>query len=104
VKVTDSTTPTAQTATQSLSLSIAVTYSAVLSWTASTSTDVTGYNVYRSTVSGGSYTKVNSSLVAGSTFRDSSVVSGHTYYYVITSVDASGVESQYSNEVQAVIP
>jgi fibronectin type 3 domain-containing protein len=104
VKVTDSTTPTAQTATQSLSLSIAATYSAVLSWVASTSSDVTGYNVYRSTVSGGSYTKINSSLITESTYTDSTVVSGKTYYYVTTSVDSSGEESPHSNEVQAVIP
>jgi fibronectin type 3 domain-containing protein len=55
-------------------------------------------------VSGGSYTKINSSLVAGSTYTDSTVVSGQTYYYVTTSVDSSGVESLNSNEVQAVIP
>jgi fibronectin type 3 domain-containing protein len=60
--------------------------------------------VYRSTVSGGSYTKINSSLVAGSTYTDSMVVSGQTYYYVTTSVDTSGVESPNSNEVQIVVP
>jgi len=31
-------------------------------------------------------------------------VSGKTYYYVTTSVDSSGKESPYSNEVQAIIP
>ena len=60
--------------------------------------------MYRSTVSGGSYTKINSSLVAGSTYTEATVVSGKTYYYVITSVDSSGEESPHSNEVQAVIP
>jgi hypothetical protein len=60
--------------------------------------------VYRSAVSGGSYTKINSSLVAGPPYTDSTVVSGKTYYYVTTSVDSSGEESPYSNEVQAVIP
>jgi hypothetical protein len=38
-------------------------HSVVLTWPASTST-VSGYNVYRSTVSGSGYTKLNSSLVA----------------------------------------
>jgi len=60
--------------------------------------------VYRSTVSGGSYAKINPSLVTGSTYTDSTVTSGQTYYYVTTSVDSSAVESVNSNEVQAVIP
>jgi len=77
-------------------------HSVALSWGASTST-VAGYNVYRSTVSGSSYSKVNSSLVGGLAFSDSSVSAG-TYYYVATAVDASGTESVYSNEVSAVVP
>jgi hypothetical protein len=74
-----------------------------LNWGASTST-VAGYNVYRSTVSGTSYVKVNSALVGGFTYSDGSVQSGHTYYYVATAVDGSGSESVYSNEVAAIIP
>jgi hypothetical protein len=80
-----------------------VQHSAALSWNASTST-VSGYNVYRSTVSGSSYTKINSSLVADLTYTDSTVVSGTTYYYVTTAVDSSGAESAHSNEVSAPIP
>ena len=74
-----------------------------LNWGASTSS-VTGYNVYRSTVSGGSYAKVNSALVAGVSYSDGGVQSGQTYYYVATAVDGSGNESVYSNEVAAAIP
>jgi fibronectin type 3 domain-containing protein len=100
----DSSSPPA-TASSNFSIAVAApSYAAVLNWTASTSSDVTGYNVYRSTVSGGSYSKINSSLVAGSTYTDSTVVSGNTYYYVTASVDTSGIESLDSNEVQAVIP
>jgi hypothetical protein len=80
-----------------------VQHSVVLSWNASTST-VSGYNVYRSTVSGSSYTKINSSLVAGLTYTDSTVQSGKTYYYVTTAVDSSNSESAFSNEVSAPIP
>ena len=82
----------------------AVAHSVDLSWDASTSPTVVGYNVYRSTVSGGTYSLLTSSLVAGLTYTDSSVLSGQTYYYVATAVDAAGIESIYSNEVQAVIP
>jgi fibronectin type 3 domain-containing protein len=65
---------------------------------------VSGYNVYRSTVSGNSYTKINSSLVTGLTFTDSTVQNGTTYYYVTTAVDSSGNESVYSNVASATIP
>jgi hypothetical protein len=80
-----------------------VQHSIALNWAAST-TSVAGYNVYRSTVSGSSYAKMNASPVGGVSYADSSVQSGQTYYYVATSVDASGNESVYSNEVSAVIP
>ncbi len=74
-----------------------------LSWTASTST-VSGYNVYRSTTSGGGYSKVNGGLVGGVNYTDSTVQNGVTYYYVTTAVDSSGNESTYSNEASANIP
>ncbi len=75
-----------------------------LSWTASSSQDVTGYNVYRGTTSGGPYTQINSSLDPGTTYTDSSVTGGQTYYYVTTAVDSSGQQSAYSNETSATIP
>jgi hypothetical protein len=78
-------------------------HSVALNWTASTST-VAGYNVYRGSQSGGTYTKVNSSLITGTAFSDSTVQAGQTYYYVTTAVDSNNVESAYSNEVSAVIP
>jgi len=37
-------------------------------------------------------------------FSDTNVQSGQTYYYVVTAVNNSGLESGYSNAVQAVIP
>jgi len=80
-----------------------VQHSVALTWNASTST-VAGYNVYRGTVSGGPYTKINSSLVASLGYTDSAVQSGTTYYYVTTAVDSSGNESVFSNEVSATIP
>jgi len=87
----------------SLSGNGALAHSASVSWTASTST-VIGYNVYRGTVSGGPYVLVNSSLVAGTSYVDSAVVSGQTYYYVATAVASGNTESTYSNQVSAAIP
>jgi len=73
-----------------------------LTWNAST--DAVGYNVYRGTVPGGPYAMINTSLDSTTAYTDSSVVSGDTYYYVATAVNASGDESGYSNQAQAVIP
>ncbi|MGA7637731.1 MAG: choice-of-anchor D domain-containing protein [Candidatus Acidiferrales bacterium] len=76
----------------------------LLTWTASTST-VSGYNVYRGTTPNGPYsTKLNTSLVTTEQYTDSTVVSGQTYYYVVTAVDSNNVESVDSNQATAVIP
>ena len=81
-----------------------MTHSVDLSWSASSSSSIAGYNVYRGSASGGPYVLVNSSLVAGTAFTDNAVQAGNTYFYVTTTVDTSAVESAYSNEVQATIP
>jgi hypothetical protein len=81
----------------------AVQHSVLLTWMASTST-VSGYNVYRSTVSGSGYTRVNSSLLSSLTYTDLTVQSGVTYFYATTAVDSTGAESAHSNEVSAPIP
>lgn len=80
-----------------------IQHSVDLSWSPSPST-VVGYNLYRSTVDGGPYTKINSAVIAGMTYTDAAVQGSTTYYYVGTAVDASGNESIYSNQVEAVIP
>jgi hypothetical protein len=80
-----------------------VSHSVTLTWSPSTSS-VTGYNVYRSSVSGGSYTKLNSMAVATTSYDDTAVQAGQTYYYVVTSVDLSNMESAYSSQVSAIVP
>jgi hypothetical protein len=82
----------------------ATQHSVALSWNASTSAGVVGYNVYRGGVSGGPYTQINSALETATAYTDYNVTAGQTYYYVTTSVDGSGDESGYSNQTQAVIP
>jgi hypothetical protein len=82
---------------------VQVSHSVTLSWTASTST-VSGYNIYRTAVSGSGYAKINSGLIPGLTYTDTTVQAGTTYYYVATAVDASGTESTDSNQATAVIP
>jgi fibronectin type 3 domain-containing protein len=74
-----------------------------LSWNASS--DVVGYNVYRSTSSNGAFAKINSSLDANTTYTDSTVAAGQTYYYEATSVNSAGQESALSTpSVEASIP
>jgi hypothetical protein len=78
-------------------------YSVGLSWNASS--DVVGYNVYRSTSSNGAFAKINSSLDANTTYTDSTVAAGQTYYYEATSVNSAGQESALSTpSVEASIP
>lgn len=74
-----------------------------LSWTASTSTDVVGYHMYRAPA-GGNWTKINASLVASTLYSDSTVANSTTYYYAVTAVDISGNESSKSAPVKAAIP
>ena len=72
-----------------------------VSWSAVGFT-VNGYNVYRSTTSGGPYTKINGSVVAGTSYPDSGLADG-TYYYVVRLVNVRGTESATnSSQVSAV--
>jgi hypothetical protein len=94
-------------ATMTLTVSAAVSHSVTLSWVASTSPNIAGYNVYRGTVSlSGPFgpTPVNSGLITSLNYVDGSVVGGTTYYYVATAVNTSGVQSGDSTPVAAIIP
>jgi fibronectin type 3 domain-containing protein len=75
-------------------------HSATLTWTASP--NVTSYNLYRGTVSGGPYMRMASGITV-LTYTDVRVNHGQTLYYVATAVNGNG-ESAYSNETTAVIP
>jgi hypothetical protein len=88
-------------------------YSVLLTWNASTSGDIAGYNVYRCTAtagtpsctgSNGSYTKINTQLDVAPSYTDASVAAGQTYYYETTAVNSSNQESAPSTPVQAIIP
>ncbi|NIO20208.1 MAG: hypothetical protein GTN76_05545 [Candidatus Aenigmarchaeota archaeon] len=72
-----------------------------LSWRMVSNFPNRGYNVHRSTTSGGPYTKINSNPVIDQTnYIDTSVTNGNTYYYVVRLVDTGGTESENSNEVR----
>jgi len=81
----------------------------VISWTASVSTGVVGYNVYRSSVnsSTGPFTLVNPSPVSSSPFTDlgaSTTNCGtNTFYYFVTTVGTGNTESPDSDEANAPV-
>ncbi len=80
-------------------------HSVSLLWTASTSSGVTSYNVYRSVYGStcGTYSNIGSTASSITTYTDSVVTDGTTYCYATTAVNPSG-ESGYSNITQAIIP
>jgi len=103
---TDVITATSQadnTKSASATVSVVAPHLVSLNWSASTSPNVSYYKVYRGTVNGGPYTPVATN-VSVTSYTDSSVQSGTTYYYVTTAVDSSGVESGYSDVAPAAIP
>lgn len=66
-----------------------------------THTGAASYNVYRSNVAGGPYLFLANTTSTYSTYLDSSVVNGTTYYYVVRQVAANGREYCQSNEARA---
>jgi hypothetical protein len=82
-----------------------VSYSVLVTWSPSTSSNVIGYYAYRSTTEGSGYTKLNPTApVSSEQFTDNGVQAGVTYYYVVTAVDSSEVESADSQPATASIP
>ncbi|MEK6646511.1 MAG: hypothetical protein AABY84_07550 [Candidatus Firestonebacteria bacterium] len=77
--------------------------SVVITWEKSQDTNVIGYNIYESRTSKKWYKKVNEDSVKETTYTDIYLKNGVAYYFVITSVDKSNTESDYSEEV-SVIP
>jgi hypothetical protein len=78
-------------------------HTVTLTWKSSPSR-VSGYNVYRKSKSETDYRKINSSLVPGLKYTDTSVESGATYRYMVRAVDTEGHESVNSQEFTVVIP
>ena len=91
---------------QSISLSGTGVHDVVLTWTANGTSGVMGYNVYRGTTSGGeSSTTLNSTPINGTTYTDTNVTAGASYYYVVKAVGLDGVtQSASSNQASAKVP
>jgi hypothetical protein len=74
-----------------------------VSWTASASSGVIGYNVYMSTTSGGPYTKLTTTALASTvtTYQYNGAVAGTTRYFVVTALNGT-TESVFSTQVSVV--
>jgi hypothetical protein len=60
-----------------------------------------GYNVYRSSATGGGYSKITTAAVSATSYRDAGLTNDVTYYYVVTAVSSTGSETPYSRQVNA---
>jgi hypothetical protein len=78
-------------------------HTVALTWDRSTS-NVTGYFVYRGSKPSGPFTQLNSSPESSPSYSDSTVSSGQVYYYYVTAVNSSNIQSADSNEVSVTIP
>jgi hypothetical protein len=74
-----------------------------LTWSANPEPDVNGYNIYRSDISGYPYVKLNDVLVTDTTYIDTAVLGGNTYYYVVTACIRANAESRYSAEETVIV-
>jgi hypothetical protein len=75
-----------------------------LSWNASTSPEIAGYNVYRGP-DGVKWRMINDrGLIASTLYTDSTVKNGATYFYAVAAVNTSREESAKSTPVEVVIP
>lgn len=81
----------------------ATQHTVALSWARSSST-VTGYFVYRGSKPSGPYTQLNSTPEANASFSDGTVSNGQIYYYFVTAVNSSNIQSAESNQVSVTIP
>jgi hypothetical protein len=77
--------------------------SVALNWDRSVS-QVVGYFVYRSSQPSGPYAKLNPQASPENSYTDSSIVSGQTYFYVVTSVNSENIESAYSGQASVTVP
>lgn len=77
--------------------------SVILTWSANSEPDITGYNIYRSEFSGYPYVRLNDVPATDTTYIDTTVLGGNTYYYVVTACIRAGSESRYSAEDTVIV-
>lgn len=80
----------------------------IISWSAPLSTDISGFNIYRSSKSDGPFLKINEAVIAKSDSSYSSTLPPPGFYYFyITSIDLAGNEGASERtmlEVKDILP
>lgn len=75
-----------------------------LTWKASTSSGLRGYNIYRAEGKHRRLMKVNAEVVSGTSYVDNRVQAGHTYHYVARAVGQRGNEGDCSKLASVTVP
>jgi fibronectin type 3 domain-containing protein len=78
-----------------------------LFWTANAEPDLAGYILYRSTDSNlppERWTRLTPEIYTKTTFQDTNVETGKTYYYYVIAVDTAGNQSKPSRVVSETVP
>jgi predicted small lipoprotein YifL len=70
-----------------------------LTWKPASDSDFSHYRLYRRTLSEKEFQLIADQITT-TTYKDNDLKAGATYFYVVTSVDSKGNESDYSNEVK----
>ena len=78
-------------------------HTVTLDWSAGSSS-AKGYHVYRSEEAGGPFKRINHGKLESTSYKDTDVVGGGHYFYVVTAVGEGGPESSFSNEISVEIP
>jgi len=79
--------------------SVADNTSSAIALTWQPNSAATGFNIYRSTSSAGTYTKINSNPLLNASFGDQGLSPNTTYYYKISAIDGSNHESAKTGPV-----
>lgn len=75
----------------------------ILSWSASATSGVDGYKIFRSETKGKNYSKIGQTTKKILTYLDNTVLAEKTYYYVVRAYKGSG-QSESSSEASITIP
>lgn len=75
-----------------------------LSWAQNDYATLAGYNLYRSEKENTGFTKINTSVLTDTTYVDTNVKPGVTYYYYFKVVNTAGVEEKNQSNTASAAP
>lgn len=79
---------------------VAIPGAVELAWSPNSELDLAGYNLYRR-AGGGEFTRLNAELLPLPLFRDTAVLAGTDYRYMVKAVDRAGNEGDASGQAAA---